>query len=374
MGKYTGVDDYMLKKGKRFRWKAEVNGRTGKRAGYMHEKDAAEARAAWVAEAMQGAGLGGRGKTLGAFWEGDYVPRRRAKVARGELRSSTVTQNERDGRLHILPALGKRRLQDITVEDVERFCDRLTAAEQSSDSVLRIRNTLGTAMKLARKWKLISFNPVTDSERPRPRRRTPTLPTLRQLESMADLAPTSTVRALVLVAAFTGIRKSEAFGLRWEDVDLSDGAERIIVRRQFYKGELVERAKSEAGNREIVLAPQAAAILRELSVGQQLDDRPNRHGLVFPSPMGVYWLDSNFDRRVWQPLREAAGLPDLKFHTLRYFYVSHVRAQGLPGAITEQLTGHTDERTHRLYTRPIAGMEPYIRAELGKAFEGGERG
>ena len=177
----------------------------------------------------------------------------------------------------------------------------------------------------------------------------------------------------MLVAAFTGIRKSEAFGLRWLDVELTEAAERIIVRRQFYKGELVERAKSDAGNREIVLAPQAATVLRELSVGQRLDDRPNRHGLVFPSPMGVHWRDSNFDRRVWKPLRDAAGLPDLMFHTLRYFYVSHVRAQGLPGAITEQLTGHTDERTHRDYTRPIAGMEPYIRAELGKAFEGGER-
>ncbi len=368
----TGVYSYETRAGIRYRWKAVVNGRTGKRAGYLREKDAAEARATWVAEAIHGAGLGGRGKTLAAFWERDYVPRRRAKVARGELRSSTVRQNERDGRVHILPALGKRRLQDITVEDVERFSDRLTAAGQSDDSVLRIENTLGNAMKLARKWRLVSFNPVTDAEKPRPRRRTPTLPTLRQLESMADLASTPNVRALVLVAAFTGIRKSEAFGLRWEDAELTEDAERIIVRRQFYKGELVERAKSDAGNREIVLAPQAAAILRELSVGQQLDDRPNRHGLVFPSPMGGYWLDSNFDRRVWQPLRDAAGLPGLMFQTLRYFYVSHVRAQGLPGAITEQLTGHTDERTHRDYTRPIAGMEPYIRAELGKAFEGGE--
>ncbi len=41
-------------------------------------------------------------------------------------------------------------------------------------------------------------------------------------------------------------------------------------------------------------------------------------------------------------------------------------------AITEQLTGHTDERTHRLYTRPIAGTEAMIREALGRAFEGGE--
>lgn len=372
MGRYPNVYPYETKVGTRYFWKAEVNGRTGKRRGYLRERDAAEACAAWRAEAMQGAGLAGRGKSLAAFWEDDYLPRRRAKVARGELRRSTVEQNERDGRVHILPALGKRRLRDITVEDVERFSDMLeTVAEQSPDSARRIVNTLGNAMKLARRWQLVSFNPVTDAEKPRPRRRTPTLPTLEQLEAMADLAPTQNVRALVLAAAFTGIRKSEAFGLRWEDVDLTEGAERLVVRRQFYKGELVERAKSDAGNREVVLAPQAAAVLRELSVGQQLDDRPNPHDLVFPSPTGAHWLDTNFDRRVWKPLREQSGLPGLMFHTLRYFYVSHVRAQGLPSAITEQLTGHADERTHRGYSRPIAGMEAYIREELGRAFGGG---
>jgi integrase len=372
MGRYTGVYAYETKAGRRYQWKAEVNGRTGKRKGYKTDRDAAAARVAWVDEAMQGAGLAGRGKTLAAFWTADYVPRRRAKAARGELRSSTVDQNERDGRLHIVPALGKRRLRDITVEDVERFADKLTGAEQSPDSVRRIVNTLGNAMKLARRWQLVSFNPVTDAEKPSPRRRKPDLPSLAQVEKLAALSADRNVRALVLVAAYSGIRKSEAFGLRWEDVDLTEGEERIVVVRQFYKGQLVERAKTDAGNREIVLAPQAAAVLRELSVAQQLDERPNPRGIVFPTPTGGYWLDTNFDRRVWTPLREAAGLPDLMFHTLRYLYVSHVRAQGLPGAITEQLTGHADERTHRGYTRPIPGMESFIRDALGKAFGGGD--
>ena len=72
--------------------------------------------------------------------------------------------------------------------------------------------------------------------------------------------------------------------------------------------------------REIILAPRVARVLRELSAAQVVDGRPNPHGLVFPSPMGERWLDSNFDGRVWQPAREAAGLPRLEFHTLRSFY------------------------------------------------------
>jgi integrase len=171
-------------------------------------------------------------------------------------------------------------------------------------------------------------------------------------------------------AAFTGARKSECFAIRWSDVDLTRGKETARVVRQFYKGELVDETKTPAGAREIILAPRAARALRELSVAQQVDERENPHGLVFPSPRGSYWLDSNFDRRVWQKARTKAKLPELTFHTLRYFYISMVRAQGLPNAITEQLVGHVDERTHRGYTRPIPGTEPLIRAALGSAQPG----
>jgi hypothetical protein len=62
------------------------------------------------------------------------------------------------------------------------------------------------------------------------------------------------------------------------------------------------------------------------------------------------------------------------FHTPRYFFVSMVRAQGLATAITEQLVGHMDDRTHRGYTRPIPGTEPVIRDALALAFTASPEG
>jgi integrase len=65
----------------------------------------------------------------------------------------------------------------------------------------------------------------------------------------------------------------------------------------------------------------------------------------------------------------AAQLPTTKLHDLRYFHVSHVRTHsGLPTAVTEQLVGHADDRTHRGYSRPLPGMEQAIREGLGRAF------
>ena len=302
------------------------------------------------------------------FVEEDYLPRLAARVAQGELRSSTAAQYTRDIRNHLIPEFGPYRVDQIDVEQVERFRDKLTAGGLSNDSAKRILTTLGYTLKLARKWRLISYNPVADADKPKARRRTPDVPTLKQIERLAKAMPTRETAALVLFAAFTGARKSECFALRWTDVDLSRGKESARIVRQYYKGELIDETKTPAGSREIILAPRAARALRELSLAQQLDEHVNLHALVFPSPRGSYWRDSNFDRRIWKTARKKAGLPQLTFHTLRYFYISMVRAQGLPAALTEQLVGHVDERTHRGYTRPIPGTETLIRAALSSAF------
>jgi integrase len=205
------------------------------------------------------------------------------------------------------------------VERIERFRDKLTTGGLSNDSVRRIVTTLGYTLKLARKWRLIAHNPVSDADKPTTRRRTPSLPSLEDVERLAKTMPDRETSALVLFAAFSGARKSECFALRWTDVDLTPSNETVRIVRRYYKGELVEQTKSLAGARETLLAPPAADALRELSVAQQLDERPNPHGLVFPSPRGSYWRDSNFDRRVWQKTRVRAKLPNLTFHTLRYF-------------------------------------------------------
>jgi integrase len=302
------------------------------------------------------------------FVKDDYLPRLDARVAQGELRASTAAQYKRDIRNHLLPEFGPYRVDDIDVERIERFRDKLTANGLANDSVRRIVTTLGHTLKLARKWRLIAHNPVSDADKPATRRRKPSLPSLHDIERLAKAMPNRETAALVLFAAFSGARKSECFALRWTDVDLTRGNETARIVRQYYKGELVEQTKTLAGAREILLAPRAARALRELSVAQQIDARPNPHALVFPSPRGSHWRDSNFDRRVWQKARQKAKLPNLTFHTLRYFYISMVRAQGLPTAITEQLVGHVDERTHRGYTRPIPGTESMIRAALSAAF------
>jgi len=356
---------YATRAGRRWKAQFELDGQLHQKRGFERKRDAEQWEALRRAELARGLAVGGRSPLMSELFE-QFLLVRRAMVERGELRSSTYAQDERDVRLHLLPLLGRKRASDMADIAMLERCQAELLQRLAPDSVLRAFSTLSVALKPARRYGHLAFNPISEVEKPRPRRRRPALPTLADVHRLAAAMPSPETRALTLFAAFTGCRKSECLALAWDAVDLANGTARIL--RQYYKGVLVDATKTPAGAREVLLAPKLVTVLRELSAQQLVDDRPNPHGLVFPAPGGGYWLDTNLDRRVWKPAREAAGLPTVTFHVLRYFFVSHVRAQGLPAAITEQLAGHVDERTHRGYTRPIAGTEPLIRNALERAF------
>jgi integrase len=123
-------------------------------------------------------------------------------------------------------------------------------------------------------------------------------------------------RALVLVAAYAGLRWGELVGLRVKRVDLLH--QRITVAEQATEidGHFTwGPPKTEAGRRTVTLPAVAAAALAEhLATYSQ----PGPEGLVFTSTEGGLLRRSNFNRRVWRPATRAAGLEGLRFHDLRH--------------------------------------------------------
>jgi integrase len=310
--------------------------------------------------------FGSKPRTLADFAENDWLPRVRASASQGNLEASTVYTYERDLRGHIIPAFGATRLDRIGVEQIERWQDSLSADNYSNWTVRRLVTTLGNVLDLARRRKIIAANPVGDVEKPSARRRRePVVLSLEQVYKLADAAESIDERNLVLTAAFTGARISELFGLRWQHVDLDGSPPALVIAEQVYQGVHKDRAKTPSGYREVILPPPAVDGLRS----QQIEGRHSERGIVFPAPEGGYWRASNFNRRQWRAIREAATLPELHFHDLRHFYVSHVRNAGLPTSITEQLVGHSDERTHRGYTHAVPGTEQVIYEGLTRAFD-----
>jgi integrase len=114
----------------------------------------------------------------------------------------------------------------------------------------------------------IADNPVTRlerDERPHPARRQQRVLGREEIARLLD-ACLPAYRALIATALYTGMRMSELLGLIWDDIELGGGT--VHVRAQLSRAHADARArrvapKTRSSLRQIPLAPQLAAILRE---------------------------------------------------------------------------------------------------------------
>ena len=177
-------------------------------------------------------------------------------------------------------------------------------------------------------------------------------------------------RALILVAAYGGLRWGELVNLRRRHVDLRRGTVQVIQQATELAGRFtVAPVKSEAGRRTVRLPASVLAVLR-----QHLDQwaAPGLDGLVFPAPQGGFLRHPNFRRRVWLPATKAAKLEGLRFHDLRH---TAATLAVVAGATTKELMarmGHSTPDMAIRYQHIMAGRDAIIAAGLDRLIQAGD--
>ena len=164
-------------------------------------------------------------------------------------------------------------------------------------------------------------------------------------------------RALFELLAATGLRISEAIGVRWSDLVLDGETPHLQVQRAIVKGVLVA-PKSRHGARLIPLTPELAAMLDAHRPREAADD-----AFVFPGRDGGASDQGSLRRRVLVPAAERAGLTSVGFHRLRHTCASMLIESGLSPLRLRRWMGHhspaftLDTRTasHRWRSRSAAG-------------------
>lgn len=263
--------------------------------------------------------------------------------------------------LHLLPFFADHRLDEITIEEVDRY-----KRQKASEGALSAATTNKTLTRLAQvledavEYGHLNRNPARGRRRrlkaDRPRAiyldTVLHIETLLEAASAADgskLARTSGRRAMVATFLFAGLRASEACELRWRDVDLGSG--RITVRK----------SKTAAGVRQIDVLP----VLRdELGAFKPTDADPLAP--VFPTGRGGPRDKDNVARRVIKPVvekadeilaaRDKALLPEgITAHKLRHTFASLLAACGEDPSYVMAQIGHTDPKfTFRVYAHTMS--------------------
>jgi integrase len=144
----------------------------------------------------------------------------------------------------------------------------------------------------------------------------------------------------VLGAIFTGLRASELRGLRWEDVDLDHAV--LTVRQRADRWGSIGSPKSDAGKRDVPLAPMVVNALREWRLAC-----PKGAELVFPNTRGKVDSLPNMHRRGLGTLQVTAGLtedsmhPKYGLHALRHAAASLFIEQGFTPKRVQAPMGHS---------------------------------
>jgi integrase len=152
--------------------------------------------------------------------------------------------------------------------------------------------------------------------------------------------------ALWAVALAVGLRRGEALGLRWKDVDLDRGELRVSQTLQRVDGRLqFVPPKSERSRRRVPLPPVTMAALKRyhLQAANEAANRARSVGpddLVFTSSTGTP-LEPRNANRVFTDLLKTAGLRPTRFHDLRHTCASLLLAQGVSPRVVMETLGHS---------------------------------
>jgi integrase len=172
--------------------------------------------------------------------------------------------------------------------------------------------------------------------------------TVEQVYALAILVP-ARFRALIIVAALTGIRWGELIALRRCDVDLVTGAIRVPRKLAALRNRMeFGPPKSEAGRRTVALPRAAVVELRE-HLDDFVGDGPN--ALVFTGNRSALLRSSNFLRACrWREALVKAGLPEgFHFHDLRHTGNNLAAAAGASTRELMHRMGHSSMRAALIY-------------------------
>ena len=247
------------------------------------------------------------------------------EVVKPSVRPTTHRSYEQMVRNHIIPALGKVPLTDLTPPRLQAFLNaKLAAGTLSPRSVQYLHALLRQSLGQAYRWNLIGRNPLTEGRVPAPRAPRHDVLALSPDDARAvlDAVRGDRLEALVTVALALGLRQGEALGLTSGDVDL-DGR-MLHVRRQLQRvrGEwqLVE-TKSKQSRRQLPLPDALVDALRAHHVRQRearLLAGGRWHeplaGLVFTTTVGTPLEGVKVTRRFQERLSHA-GLGRLRSMT-----------------------------------------------------------
>jgi integrase len=278
-----------------------------------------------------------------------------------ELKPRTRAEYEAMTRKYLVPEFGPVRLDNITSQHVRDWHAQLLlkAPTARAHTYALLRNILATAES----DDLLLKNPCRVRGAATAKRKSVTkVATVSEIDAIVEAMPPR-YRAMVLLAAWCGLRFGELIALERRDIDPLRKTVRVDRGAVRVRGTVqIGSPKSEAGKRTVAIPPHVMPALQD-HLATFVGHGP--HALVFAAAHGGVLAPSTL-YSVFYPARKAAGRPDLRFHDLRHTGATLAAATGATLADLMQRLGHSTAGAAMRYQHSAQDRDAAIAVALSK--------
>jgi integrase len=277
-------------------------------------------------------------------------------------------------REHLIPYFGRRRLDQITVDDVAAFIAHMRRKGLRGSTTLTALRPLSRILAHAARRGAIPANPCSQLERgERPKlddQRPKRILTLEEMQAVIACADCDRYRCLLELLISAGLRIGEALGLAVCDLD----REHSLIRVEYQLGRDGDRTplKTEESRRAIDIPPRLMRRLLALVAERGAAFDPA--SLVFASRSGS-GLERKVAREALKRAIKTAGIaaPEPSLHDLRHSHASMLIALDVPLVDVQRRLGHRKpDTTLRVYAHQWKEREArrsQVGRQLGRLFE-----
>lgn len=286
---------------------------------------------------------------------------------------------------HLIPHLGNIQLAKLNGSHLQEYYAKALKSGRrdgkgglSARSVMHHHRVLSEALGHAVKWQLTQRNVALSVDPPRPVRVEMKSLDEDGLDRLLETAKGTMYYPFLHLAGYTGMRRSELLGLRWQDVDLILSSLSVVqvMHRIRGGGFVFQPPKTAKSRRAVSLSPKAVIALRAHREQQE----------AMWSKMGAPESDLVFCHYDGGPLRpdtvthafadivKKAGLPHVRLHDLRHTHATLMMDQGTNPKIVSERLGHASVAiTLDIYSHVVPGMQEEAALKFDEAMDKNKR-
>ena len=282
------------------------------------------------------------------------------------LRESTINGYRNMIEHQIKRFIGDKQLAYLTTADLQKFYNKIKkdgraiehpihGKELSNSMVRKVHMILHQALNLAVRERLIVRNPTIGTTIPKKSYTEKQVLCDSQLDKFMDAIKREKYwYDFFYVEIMTGLRRGEICGIKWSDINFTEGT--LSIRRSVTTkvggGLMIGETKTNAGERKIILPPSVLTLLREKQSDAICE-------WVFPhymNPSDPLHPDAAY--RKLKTLLKSVELPLIRFHDLRHTFATHAMQGGVDAKTLAGILGHTDASfTLDTYTHVTSDMQ-----------------